>query len=95
MRQRRQKIERRRGCVMELQMRAAGLVADAAGECWVRRGAGFAFRSCAMIPREALAKARHPWAKLRKAVGLQGRHGVEIAVPCLMMRQYATGAAGS
>jgi hypothetical protein len=48
---------------------AAELVADAAGKCGVWRAAGFASRSYAMIPREALAKARHPWAILRSSVG--------------------------
>ena len=62
---------------------AAGHVADAAGvwrgvaERWV------GFPDCGALPREALAKARHPWAIIRKAVGLQDKgfplsHQVEV-----------------
>ena len=43
----------------------AELFADAAGKRWMLRSDGFAFRSYGMYPREALAKARHPWAIFR------------------------------
>jgi hypothetical protein len=49
---------------------AAGLFADAAGELGVRRSDGFASRMGMAGPREALAKARHPWAMLCNPFGV-------------------------
>ncbi len=54
-------------------MRVAGGVADAAG---ARRGVAERWVCCPdwlPEPRGALAKARHPWAELRKAFGLQDK----------------------
>ncbi len=38
------------------------------GAVW-SESAGFAYPSCTVLPREALAKARHPWAIFRSSVG--------------------------
>ena len=45
---------------------------DAAGERGVPRKRWVCFPDCADKPRGALAKARHPWAEMRKTAGLQG-----------------------
>ncbi len=54
---------------------ACGVMAEQTllAPCVVCRGSGFASPDWLPKPREALAKARHPWAERRKAVGLQDK----------------------